>query len=531
MWFLILVAFISLLVYLSIFKVNTYWTRKCVPQLTPLPLIGNMGSIILRKKEVSHITQDIYNSFPNSRYYGIIQFGNPLLYVRDLDLIKRITVKDFDQFSDHNSFIAENVDPLMRKNLFSLGGQEWRDMRATLSPSFTTSKIKTLFELLNDCAREFVAYFERAQEDLIQVEMKDISTRFTNDAIASVVFGFKCDSLKDRNNEFYSMGVMTEDNSGGLRFLLMGIFALFPFLQKLSKVDMIPGTVSKFFRRVVKETIYKREVEGFVRHDMINLLLEARKGVTAVEESDLAAPSEFSAVEESKSHHGKPKLELTDEDITAQAFIFFVGGFETTSSAMTFMSYELATNPDVQEKLQAEVDETLSECEGKLSYHALQRMKYLDMVVSETLRKWPPGYQLDRRCVKDYVVQPEKVHEKTFTIERGSKVIIPVMGIHYDPQYFPNPDRFDPERFSDENKVKIHPYSYLPFGSGPRNCIGARLVPFQTKLVLFHLLGKYRLVPTEKTVIPFELHKASFSQFSANGYWLGLEPRKDAPKL
>lgn len=525
MFWLISIALFLVYAYYKTAKPASYWKKLGVAHKKPLPLIGNSGIFLLKHKPLPEYVKELYNEFSNERYYGILQFSKPLLYVRDLDLIKSITVKEFDRFSDHNSFIAENVDPLMRKNLFALGGQEWRDMRATLSPSFTSSKIKTLFELLNECAREFVAYFEREQEDLIKVELKDISTRFTNDAIASVVFGFKCDSLKDRNNEFYSMGIKTEDNSGGLRFLLMGIFAMFPFLQKIVKVDMIPGIVSKFFRRVVNETIHKREVEGLVRHDMINLLLEARKGVITVDESDAAAPGEFSAVEESKAHHGKPKLELTDEDITAQAFVFFLGGFGTTSSAMTFMSYELATNPDVQEKLQAEIDGTLSECDGKLSYYALQRMKYLDMVVSETLRKWPPGYQLDRRCVKDYVVESEKVHERTFTIEKGSMVIIPVMGIHYDPKYFPNPDRFDPERFSDENKMKIQPYSYLPFGSGPRNCIASRFALLEVKTIMFHLLSEFDIVVTEKTQIPLKLSKTKVHITAEKGVWLGLKRR------
>uniref|UniRef100_A0A1Y1M8I7 Cytochrome P450 n=1 Tax=Photinus pyralis TaxID=7054 RepID=A0A1Y1M8I7_PHOPY len=123
MWFLILVAFISLLVYLSIFKVNTYWTRKCVPQLTPLPLIGNMGSIILRKKEVSDITQDIYNSFPNSRYIGIYQFRKPTLFVRDPELIRQITIKCFNNFPEHSLFNNDENDVPKNKGLFSLGGK------------------------------------------------------------------------------------------------------------------------------------------------------------------------------------------------------------------------------------------------------------------------------------------------------------------------------------------------------------------------------------------------------------------------
>ncbi|KAK5641869.1 hypothetical protein RI129_010416 [Pyrocoelia pectoralis] len=468
-----LISFVVLLVlfYYKAIKPLSYWKERGVPHKKALPLIGNSAVLIHKKKSFLEYVEDLYNDFPNERYYGTHQFSKPVLYVRDLDLIKSITVKNFDQFIDHNNFVVENVDSLFQKNLLNLKGQTWRDMRATLSPSFTSSKMKTMFLLFSECAQQFVEYFEKKKETVINVEMKDILTRFTNDAIASTAFGFKCDSLKEQENEFYTMGKKAT-NFGGTRLLLMSALGLFPLLQKVIKVDIIPQSVSTFFRRVIKETIDSRENGELVRHDMIHLLLEARKGRIIRDEPE-TAETEFAAVQESNIHHGKPpKLELTDEDITAQALVFFFGGFDTSSTLLSFMSYELALNPEVQERLQVEIDDTLNECDGSLTYNALQTMKYMDMVVSETLRKWPPGFQLDRRCVKDYVVEPVKPHEKAFTIEKGSMVIIPAIGIHRDPQHFENPNKFDPERFNDENKTKIKPYSYLPFGSGPRNCIG-----------------------------------------------------------
>ncbi|KAK5641867.1 hypothetical protein RI129_010414 [Pyrocoelia pectoralis] len=471
LWLIPFFVVLAVLFYYKAVKPLSYWKDRGVPHKKALPLIGNSATLIHKGKSFSEYVEDLYNEFPNDRYYGIHQFSKPGLYVRDLDLIKSITVKDFDHFGDHNNFTVGNVDSFMNKNLVNLKGQTWRDMRATLSPSFTSSKMKTMFLLFSECAQQFVEYFEKKKENVINVEMKDIFTRFTNDAIASTAFGFKCDSLKDQTNEFYTMGKKAT-NFGGARLLLMFVIGLFPPLQKVIKLDIFPQSVSTFFRRVIKETIESRENGELVRHDMIHLLLEARKGKVIRDEPE-TADIDFAAVEESKIHHGKSrKLELTDDDITAQAFIFFFGGFETSATLLSFLSYELAVNPEVQEKLQAEIDETLNECDGSLIYNALQTMKYMDMVVSETLRKWPPGFQLDRCCVKDYLVEPVKPHEKAFIIQKGDVVLIPTIGIHRDPHHFENPNKFDPERFNDENKTKIKPYSYLPFGSGPRNCIG-----------------------------------------------------------
>lgn len=91
---------------------------------------------------------------------------------------------------------------------------------------------------------------------------------------------------------------------------------------------------------------------------------------------------------------------------------------------------------------------------------------------AETLRKWPPGYFLDRHCVKDYPVPPVSKTEKPLVIKKGEIIWISVVGLHHDPKYYLDPERFDPERFSEENKGNINTSTYLPFRSGPRSCIG-----------------------------------------------------------
>lgn len=145
-------------------------------------------------------------------------------------------------------------------------------------------------------------------------------------------------------------------------------------------------------------------------------------------------------------------------------------GFDLVSNLLTTMAYELIANPEVQQKLYDEIKATHDMRQGKrLDYDTLQKMKYLDQVVTETLRKWPPASQLDRLCVKDYSYDDGDLK---FSMKKGTELMIPVYGIHHDPQYYPNPERFDPERFSDENKDHIVPGSFLPFGNGPRNCIG-----------------------------------------------------------
>lgn len=162
-------------------------------------------------------------------------------------------------------------------------------------------------------------------------------------------------------------------------------------------------------------------------------------------------------------------LDWTDEDLVAQCVIFFLAGFTGVSTTFAFLCYELGLNPDIQERLHEEILETKEQLNGKqLTFEALQRMKYMDMVVSEVLRKWPVGTMMDRSVSKQYLL--EQNDGTRVLLEPNNVIWIPTFAIHRDPKLYPNPEVFDPERFSDENKKNIHPCGYIPFGSGPRNC-------------------------------------------------------------
>ncbi|XP_017770184.1 PREDICTED: cytochrome P450 9e2-like [Nicrophorus vespilloides] len=517
-----------ILIYYFLIKPQLYWKERNVTQGPPVPIIGDNKRTILRQESFLEMVKRTYMRFPNERYTGIYQMTVPTLILRDPDLIKQITVKDFEYFTDHRSFVPDNSDPLWNKNLFALKGEKWRDMRATLSPAFTSSKMRAMFTLINDCAKKFIDFHLEASKDgEITVEMKDIFTRYANDVIATCAFGVTCDSLKEPKNEFYVMGRQASDFSSIIKNLKIFFFILLPKIAKVLKIAFFNEHVSKFFKNLVKETIKMREDNGIVRPDMINLLMEARKGRLKYDEETNVNDSGFATVEE--SHIGKTqvlKQEITDTDITAQALIFFFAGFESVSTLMCFMAYELAVSPDIQSKLMSEVDEMYAECNGKLTYDKLATMKYMDMVISETLRKWPSAIAVDRVCVKPYTIPAVNESESPVHIKIGDVLWLPIIGMHYDPELYPNPDTFDPDRFSEENKHNIKSSTYLPFGIGPRNCIGSRFALMETKTVFFHILSKFEITVTSKTVVPIQISKKQFNITAEGGYWLGLKPRQ-----
>lgn len=139
--------------------------------------------------------------------------------------------------------------------------------------------------------------------------------------------------------------------------------------------------MNDYFIDVIRVTLKERREKNIVRPDVINILLEAQKG-NAKQETEKIVETSFATVEEMvEAKEISSKTEISDIDITAQALIFFFAGFDTVSTAMSFMSYELAANPDIQAKLREEIDEVAEETNGKLTYESVLKMKYLDMVV------------------------------------------------------------------------------------------------------------------------------------------------------
>ncbi|KAI4460048.1 cytochrome p450 [Holotrichia oblita] len=214
----------------------------------------------------------------------------------------------------------------------------------------------------------------------------------------------------------------------------------------------------------------------------------------------------------------KTNLTLTFNELAAQAFVFFLAGFDTTSSSISFALLELALNEDVQNKLRIEINEVLKNYNGEYTYDMLGELHYLDMVISETLRMYPPIPSYTRVCTKDY-----RVPGTDLVIPKGQRVFIPIQGIHNDPEIYPNPHIFDPTRFNEENKNKRHPFAFLPFGEGPRACLGIRFAMMQTKMCLVLMIRNFKLTINSRTRLPLKFDPSKFFPCPLNGLWIDLE--------
>ncbi|GBP26432.1 Cytochrome P450 9e2 [Eumeta japonica] len=404
-------------------------------------------------------------------------------------------------------------------------------MRSTLSPAFTGSKLRGMVPLIQDCSKNLVKYLEaeiqKNGDGYFDVDSKDLFTRYANDVIATCAFGLRVDSIAEKDNEFYRMGYKFT-NFTYTQILKMFTILVFPFINQIIEMDIFPKDVTGFLRQIVLDTMKNRDENKIFRPDVIQILLEVKKGILKHEKVKDDKDAGFATVEESAIGKSAIKQVWDDDDLVAQAILFFLAGFDTVSTAMVFLMYELAVNSDVQAKLRQEIDDCYEKYQGNVDYEKLNQMKYLDMVLSESLRKWPPAPNLDRECQKHYNLgKPHDKAMKDFYLEKGSQVIVPVWAIHHDPRYYPQPEQFNPERFSDDNRHNIKPFTYMPFGVGPRNCIGSRLALTEVKSMVFDLLRHFELSPASKTRIPPQLDPSTFAIRMLGGHWIRIRPRNN----
>lgn len=515
----------ALLFYLKFVKTLYFWDERNVPNVRGWPVFGKQIKVFFGKLALSEWVKLSYIEFPDKRYNGNTQFNDNVLILRDPNLIREIFVKSFDHFVNRINVVPKDADPVFSQSLLLLHDQEWKDMRSTLSPAFTGSKMKGMFHLMLDCSEKFSSYFLQKSKGTISVDMKDVVTRFSIDVIASCAYGYECNSLIDKTNRFYVMG-KTVGNFGPKRMLKFFGYFVSPSLMKFLNIPFFSKAVNEFFKSLITETMANRERDNIVRPDMVHLLMLAKKGKLKHEEEENGhhADAGFAAVNEHLSGNNNEE-KLSENQLAAQAMVFFFAGFETISTAISFMAYELAVNPDVQDKLRNEILQVYEECDGKLTYDVVLGMKYLDMVVSETLRKWPVAPAVNRKCTKPYVIKAERPEEADLLIEKNMVVLAPIIGLHHDSTFYPNPNKFDPERFSDENKSNILPYTYMPFGVGPRNCIGSRFALLEVKTFYSTLLQHVDIVVVEKTPIPVKINKRQLNIAPEGGFWVGFKKR------
>ena len=233
--------------------------------------------MVLSRKSIGDICTDIYNKLEGHKYGGAYLFTSPRFFVRDPDFIKNVLVKDFASFHDRGIYMNEEIEPLSG-HLFTLPGVKWRNLRVKLTPTFTSGKLKMMFQRFVECGQGLQTCLEKVGEKGDVIEFKDVLARFSTDIISSCAFGIECNCLKNEDAEFRQWGRKIFEPS--LKQLFIRILAnIAPVVLDTLKLSPIDSDVSKYFRNIVKETVEYREKNNVKRNDFLQLLIQLKNKV------------------------------------------------------------------------------------------------------------------------------------------------------------------------------------------------------------------------------------------------------------
>ncbi|XP_078614494.1 cytochrome P450 3A24-like [Branchiostoma floridae x Branchiostoma japonicum] len=491
----VLAGLCAVLLYLYMVWPYSTFKKLGIPGPKPVPLFGNYLSY---GKGVSKFDKECYKKF--NKVYGIFEGRQPILIVGDLELVKDITVKEANTFTNRRIF--EGQGDIIGNGLTILKDADWKRVRSAISPTFSSGKLKQMALVVERCGDNFVANLEENAKQGVGFDLKELSGAYTMDVISGTAFGVDVDSLHNPNHPFVAHAKKLFDFNLFNPFVI--ILFLFPQMGKLLEkfgVSLFPRKVLDFFSAAVDNVIDMRgnNEDEAKRVDFLQLMLKAHN-----KELDKEVPKDV------------VKQGVSKKEIKGNAVLFWIAGYETTANTISLTAYNLALDQEAQNKVIEEVD-AIVEKRGKLDYEAVNEMHFLEMCVNETLRMFPAAQRFDRVCKEDTEV-------KGLHIPAGTIVNIPAYAIHHDPEIWPEPEKFKPERFSKEEKESRDPYAYLPFGSGPRNCVGMRLALMELKFALAKALQKVRFVTCDKTVIPIGIKNTLGNQIEG-GMWLKVEAR------
>ncbi|KAG5674636.1 hypothetical protein PVAND_004590 [Polypedilum vanderplanki] len=451
-----IILFLIFLVILFFYLLDhryTYWKRKNVPYIEPEYFYGNArgcGTTMFS----GLFYREMYNKLKKFKpIAGFYLYSQPAIMVTDLDLIKTIFVKDFNSFHERGGYYNEKDDPTSA-NMAVLEGHKWKILRNKVTPVFTSEKIKKMFSIIGNVADRMIDRIAFESKEVGSIDVKTLFTRYTTDVIGEIAFGISCNSLNDYSAPFYKFGTEAFTN---LSFLKRTFTMYYPNLSRKLGITVNRPEIVAFYKDVVEQTIKYREENNIERNDVFSLLIKLMKN-----------------------------SQLTFNEVLTQSIMFFLGGYETTSKVMMFTTYLLSQHKEIREKLRKNIAEALAIHNGEFTYEAVNEMHYLEQCINESMRMYPVGQASRRIATKDYQVPNTKV-----VIEKGTPVFVSFYGINLDPEIYPNPEKFDPDRFSPEEVEKRHSSSFTVFGLGPRMCLASRFAMVELKVTMAKILMNY----------------------------------------
>lgn len=425
--------------------------------------------------------------------FGYFLGGRPVLIVKDLDILKHVFIKNFSNFKDRPEAVIQ-VKPFCY-GLAMINGPRWKETRSILSPTFSGKKMKLMSHLMHESVTTFLEIIGEKCEAGESFDIYAMGQGLTMDVIGKCALALKVNCQRDPNDKLLTASrdfIRFSDNPAiKLALLFPGIAKLMELMNNYLTAGQMTNLIVDNLRKVIS---YRRKNPNKRFVDMLQLMLDAAE----LDENDIRLDNNST----SKS--------LTDDEIVGNGMTFVIAGFETTANALGYTFYLLAKYEEVQDKLRSELNDFYAQ-HPENPYDVVVGVDYLDQVLNESMRIYPPVVTfVSRHCASTITING-------LTIPQGIDVQAPVYQIHHDPELWPNPEVFDPSRFAPENKDGIHPMAFIPFGAGPRNCVGMRFALMEAKMAIARVISNYKLVFCDETEDPLTIIIPTVTANPANG--------------
>lgn len=350
------VAVISLL-YIYFKRKSSYWERKGFKWLSGYNYVfGHLTDMLMGREYIGDLLERLCNRTTEPFIGFFTIFCRPTLLVRDPELVRSICTTNFWSFPERGMHSNGSYDPFS-VNLLAMPADGWEIWRKRLLPAFSAGKMKSMFSHFSKCCSNLEIFLDKTVAESGVLDVNETAGNFTTDVIASFGYGIETNGINDPNDKFREYGRIIFDNSfiNSFRWLF---FFIAPKLQSFLRLKWIRPEVEQFFRSIVKQNIKLRENSSVIRKDLFQQLLQLRNT--------------------GQIQSGNT---VTDEEMNAQAYLFFIAGFDTSTSSLTMCMYELAKNADIQERVYAEIDRVLKQHNGEITYEAISEMKYTEACV------------------------------------------------------------------------------------------------------------------------------------------------------
>ncbi|XP_053671571.1 probable cytochrome P450 4d14 [Anopheles nili] len=454
--------------------------RNLLPNFTCIPSVPVLGSAYHFKDPTP---EGIFKTFSNfHRLYGrnlITEglFNQPSLQICDPKVIEQV----MQARTIEKTIIYDFMVPWLGTGLVISTGSKWAQRRKIITPTFHFKILEDFLVVMNHHADVLMRKLEKHAGGG-DFDVYENVTYCALDIISESAMGVKLNTQHQPHSEYVQAVKEISDIIFKRLFSLLREYKwTFQFTKAHRRQEELVKVVHGFAHQVISERKKQLQDER-----------EQQRTQEQLQENDVYEKRRMTLLDLllNVTIDDKP---LSDSDIREEVDTFMFAGHDTTTSCISFAAYYLSQDPVIQERVYDEIQAIVGPDakSQELTYGTLQELKYLEMVVKETLRINPSVPIMGRRSAGDMIIDG-------VTIPKGIDFGIFIYALHNDPVLYPEPERFDPERFSEDASAQRQPYSYIPFSAGSRNCIGQRYAMLEIKAILVKLVANFRLLPCEK---------------------------------